>query len=302
MQPNELDPRVVRVSVEINGQLKVFESSDELGFFITSRGCKYANPLQNEAEVEIANLTKADRDYLLTETSPFNLNRTPKKIIIEVGRKSTGTNKIFEGNIAACIPTQPPDIILNFKCMTGQFLKGKIVSASQPGTTKLSNIAKGVAASTGLELNFQAKDKNISNYAYTGASLKQVDKLGSVGAVNAYVDDNQLIVKDINLPLQGTERILNENSGMIGIPQITEQGVKATMLMDNQTKLGGALKIESVIYPTINGQYVIYKLGWAIASREQPFYWIAEAIRHSDSGQAVVPAGIKTRKKGRKKK
>lgn len=299
---DEIDPRIVRVSIEISGQLKVFESSDELGFYITSSGCKYANPLQNEAEIEITNLTKADRDYLLTETSPFNLNRTPKKIILEAGRKSTGTNKIFEGNIAACCPTQPPDIILKIKCMTGQFLKGKIVANAQPGVTKLSNIAKGVAATTGLNLNFQATDKNISNYSFSGASLKQVDRLGSIGAVNAYVDDGELVVKDLNLPLQGIERILNENSGMIGIPELTEQGVKATMLLDGQTKLGGALKIESAIYPTVNGQYVIYKLGWNIASRETPFYWIAEGVRHSDSGQAIVPAGTKTRKKGRNKK
>ena len=66
---------------------------------------------------------------------------------------------------------------------------------------------------------------------------------------------------------------------MIGIPEFTEQGVKVKFLVDNQTKLGGGIEIRSVQYPATNGQYSIYKLGFQIASREQPFYYIAEAAR-----------------------
>jgi hypothetical protein len=283
----QLDERIIRAKIEIDGQLKVFESP----LWIESAGTKYANPIQNEAEIRIGNLSKADRDYLLTETSPFNKNATPKKIILEAGRVSTGTSIIYEGDITACKPTQPPDIILSLKSQTGQFLKGQIVSSEQPGSVSLSRLAQQVANDLGLSLRFEAKDKNIANYSFTGGTLKQVDKLGSVGAVSAYVDDNELVVKDIDLPLQGVQRILNEQSGMIGIPEITEQGVKVTMLLDNQTKLGGALKIDSVIYPTINGQYVIYKLGWVISSRDVPFYWVAEAKRVGYNRNSQSTAG-----------
>ena len=292
-----LDPRIVRLSLEINGQLKVYE-----GLAIVASGMKYANALQNTAEIEVYNLSKSDMDYLLSETSPFNKNPTPKKIILEAGRQSYGTTKIFDGNIGTAEPTEPPDIGLKFKCQEGQFLKGKLVSTTQAGAVQLSTIAKGVAADTGLELNFQATDKQISNYAFTGGALRQVDKLGSLGAVDAYVDGNQLVVKDINIPLTGKLRILNENSGMVGIPKITEQGIKATMLLDNQTTLGGALEIQSNIYPTTNGRYAIFKLGWAISSREKPFYWIPEGVRLDDAGGSVIPSSIKKKKKGRKKK
>ncbi len=66
---------------------------------------------------------------------------------------------------------------------------------------------------------------------------------------------------------------------MIGIPEFTEQGIKVKMLLDNQTKLGGGLRITSSIYPAVNGDYVIYKLGFDIATRDTPFYYIAEAAR-----------------------
>lgn len=294
----KLDPRLITISIEIDGQLKKFDQ----GFAITATGTKFANPQQNEATVKIANLTNADRDFLLTTLSPFNKNRTSKKLIIEAGRVSTGTSKIYEGNIATVVPSEPPDVWCELKCQTGQFLKGKLIAATQPGVTKLSTIAKQIAADTGLNLNFQATDKNINNYAFTGGALKQMDKLSSLGVVSTFVDDNQLVVKDFHLPLKGQIRILDKDSGMIGIPSATEFGIKVKYLLDSQTKIGGALEVKSILYPTMNGKYVIFKLSWEIASRDTPFYWIAEGIRVTDSGKADIPSSIKKKKKGPKHK
>jgi len=70
----EIDKRIVRVGIETNGAIKYYE-----GLNITANGTKYGNANQNECEVKISNLDKATRDFILTETSPFNLNRTPKK-------------------------------------------------------------------------------------------------------------------------------------------------------------------------------------------------------------------------------
>ena len=72
---------------------------------------------------------------------------------------------------------------------------------------------------------------------------------------------------------------LNLDSGMIGIPELNEEGVKVTFLLDNLTTLGSALEITSELYPAANGNYTIYKLGFNIASRDTPFYYVAEAKR-----------------------
>jgi hypothetical protein len=267
-----LDPRLVRVSLQINGQLKTYGGDvdgAERPLHISSTGCKFGNALQNEAEIVVSNLTKSDRDYLLTECSPFNQNRTPKLAILEAGRASTGLTQIYKGNIVSCAPSQPPDIALTFKCQTGAFNKGKIVASAQAGSVSLSQIARQVASDTDTTLQFEADDKNIANYAFTGGALKQVGKIGDAGQVDAFIDDDALIVKNYGRPLSGVERVLSEQSGMIGIPEITEHGVKVTYLLDNQSKLGGALKIQSEIYPALNGSYTIYKLNWNIQTREK---------------------------------
>lgn len=291
----QLDERLVRVRLTINGQAKSFTN-----LYIASTGCKYANPLQNEATVRIANLSRSDRDYLLTECSPFNKNHTPKSVLLEAGRVSTGLGKIFEGNIVSCKPSQPPDIMLDFKCQTGAFTKGRIVAVSQPAATPLSTIAQRVANDNGLTLRFEAKDRSVSNYSFTGGALKQIERLAEVGAVNAYADDHELIVKDYGVPLVGQVRVLSPSSGLVGIPETTEQGIKATYMLDNTSKLGGALDMQGLqLYPALNGRYTIYKLGWNITSRENPFYWIAECQRRSDSGAIVKPNPVPKHHKGR---
>lgn len=269
-----IDPRIVRVSVEINGELRVFQDLD-----ITARGQKSANPLQNTAEVTLTNLNQATRNYLLTETSPFNRNRSPKRLIVEAGRPSFGLTRLFYGEITSASPTQPPDIGLTLKAQTGSFSKGLVVSRSGRPLQGLKSIAADVAKDLGVALDFQATDKQIANWNFAGAMLRQVDALALAGDVDVFVDDETLVIKPRAAPLTGRVRQLSQETGMIGIPEVTEHGVRVVMLLDTNTVVGGALDLTSKLNPSLNGRYTIYKLDFNIATRSNPFYYIADCRR-----------------------
>lgn len=276
---NSLDPRLVKLTITVNGNAKSYQD-----LFISARGMKYANPLQNECEVTIYNLDRTTQDYILSETSPYNQNRTPKTITLEAGRQSYGLNKIYVGNIVIANPTQPPDIGVTLKCLTGNYLKGQFTSQAQPGVASAQQVAKQMAANMKLFLQFQAANKYIANPSYTGPTLQQVQNLQSVGGLNVYIDDDKLVVKNAGVPLNGGFKVVSAETGMIGIPEMTERGVRVKFLLDNTTVLGGGLQIQSQQYPALNGNYIIYKLGFEIANRDTPFYWIAEALRSSNAG------------------
>lgn len=271
-----IDPRIVKISFEINGGIKVYQN-----LAISAIGMKYTNGLQNEAEITISNLDKATQDYLLTETSPFNVNRTPKNVLIEAGRQSYGTSRIYIGNILTSNVTQPPDIGVVLKCLTGNFEKGNIYARNSPGSVTLNQVSAQLAQDLHVGLEFQASDKNLGNYAYAGSAMKQINQLNAVGGINVYLNDNTLIVKDARVPFdtKAPINVLTADSGMIGIPEFTEYGIKVKYLLDNKTILGSVLRIISRVYPAVNGDYVIYKLGFEITNRDTPFYWIAEAAR-----------------------
>ena len=271
----QLDPRLLTLSIEVNGSVKTYSD-----LFITANGTKYANALQNDCEITIANLDRSTQDYILTQTTPYNLNYSPKLAIIRAGRQSYGTSLVYAGNIISSIVSQPPDVKITLKCLTGNFLKGSVISRNQPGTALLSRISAAIAQDCGnLQLNFQATDKQIANYSFGGAAIKQVELLGSLGNINAYIDDRTLVVKNNLIPLTGSLQTISAETGMIGIPEFTEQGIKVKFLFNNRTTLGGGIRVISNVYPAANGDYVIFKLGFELSNRETPFYYIAEAAR-----------------------
>ena len=271
-----IDSRVVRVGVTINDELRVYE-----GLAITAQGSKYASATQNETTIKIANLDKAARDFLATEGTPFNRvnNRKRQRVYLEVGRESTDTTRIFVGDITLVTLSQPPDIWTTIKAITAQWQKGNIISTSEPAISQLSSIAQKAAAALDVSLQFEATDKQIGSYGYTGSAEKQVKKIGQLGSIDAYVDDDVLVVKDKNAPLKGRRILLSKSTGMVGKPEFTDFGVKVKFMLDLQVKIGDELEIESEFYPASNGVYIVYKLDFDVANRDVPFYHMAETRR-----------------------
>jgi len=271
---DSFDLRLMQVSFEVSGQLMTFDQS----FRIRARGAKFANALMNECTVDISGLDDKTRNYILSETSPFNKNRTAKTLTLSAGRVSTGLSLVYVGDITISSVAQPPEITLTLKCGTAHFMKGKVGSATGGPNQKLSVIANRVAGNLALGLNNQATDKTIVNYSHSGNALDEVVKLQDV-ATDAFVDDNQLVLKNAYLPLEGDVLNLSLDTGMIGVPNITEQGLKVSFLFNSGVKLGGAIKVTSVINPSVNGTYVIYKLNFALSSREKEFQYMAECLK-----------------------
>lgn len=272
-----IDPRLIRVGVEISGSMHYYESLNNMNIVVS--GMKYANAVQNECSVTLMNLKKETRDFLLTETSPFNQNKTPKLLVVDIGRVQTGYSRIFVGDIVSAQPSSPPNVEIQLKAKTGSTLNGLVISTSAQPLSTLSRIAATVASDIGVSLDFQATDKNIANYTYTGGALGQIARLAEAGGVRAFLDDNLLIVQDYDKPTTGRIKILNMNSGMVGIPKATEKGVVVTYLIDGESVLGGLLRLESRFNASLNGDYKIDQLKFSVSSHGNDFFYTAQCSK-----------------------
>lgn len=278
----KVDPRRIRIGIEVSGQINWYERDPVTGRSLNIKvsGTKYANPLQNECTATISGLSTRTRDYLLTETSPFNSNRTPKRLIVEAGRISTGVFRLFIGDINSAEPSSPPDVNVVLKAKTQSAQAGNIVAVSGQALAKLSAVSQRVAQEIGLGLDFQALDKNISNFSFTGAALKMVDLLQQAGNVRAFIDDESLIVKDYGKALTNRIKILNIDSGLVGIPKPTEKGADLTWLIDSESLLGGMVRLESKFNKPMNGDYVIDQLKFEIATHDDAFFYTGICSRY----------------------
>ena len=263
------DPRLIEVDIVLPD--KTITLTGDLA--ISAMGQKFFSASSSTCTIRIFNLPAAQRQQIITLTSPLKQPRTQVLMNFKVGRKSYGTFLLFSGEVILADVLQPPDIGIVLKSLANNFLTGAISSVQFGATVPLSQIAAGIAASGGWTLKNQATDKNITNFSYTGTPLDGVRELNQMGGVQACVDNNTLIITNSSSAVSGAPFVLNSATGMVGIPQVTEQGVIVKMMLNSQISIGSSVTVQSTTNPAANGTYKVMQIYYEIASRDNPFWY-----------------------------
>lgn len=270
------DNRLLRLKIALDGQEYTYDQN----YYITATGIKYTSGLLGECALRIDNISRNVRDTLIKQTSPFQTERKLATITLDAGRESSGLFTLFQGQAVASNPTQPPDIGLFIRSMEASYYLGSTVTNWFPSINLLSVIARRVADDMKLTLDFQATDKTVADYSFSGAATKQVKKLNEIAGIVAFVDNTVLVVKDENKPRGDSVAKINKNTGLIGVPQITEVGINVRVLMTGELRVGQKISVESDINPAASGDFIIYTLSYDVSSWDTPFYWVIEARRY----------------------
>lgn len=238
------------------------------------------------AQISIANLSREDVEYLTTYTSPYIDQRKKKRINVFAGYESTGVGMIFSGDIYSALPEGLPDTWLNIEAKTEYYNQQNIITTAQ---TKMNtkNLAAITAKQLGLALDWRSKSqKFIDSFNFTGAKAKLINKLNQLDNFIVFIDNGTLKVVDkeeeppeenitattSTTKKSGYIKLVNKKSGMIGLPQPDEYGVKVKVLLDPSMALGDWFKLESERLPIVNGFYQVYEMVYDFASREPQFY------------------------------
>ena len=267
------DDRIVEVSIEFPSGTRTYQSIGTTGLSIYATGQKFDAALSGDAEIRIFNLTQAEQNFIISQTSPLQANRTLIPVLLNVGRKSYGTFTLFRGLIFRSGISQPPDIGVIMSCNVNYTLAGSTISDTHPATTFLSTICANIAANSGYVSNFLATDKQISNYSYNGSLAYHVNQLNNMGGIIAFVDNNVLTVRNKGAATNSVPRVISAATGMVGIPTFTMNGITVTMMIDNSVNIGNIITIQSQQLPAANGNYVVQKIVFDLASRDAQFYY-----------------------------
>lgn len=266
------DQRIIEVDLEL--EPGVFTKFTELAIYAT--GIKFGNANQNQCECRIYNLTREQQSYIIKQSSPLKIPRTLINMNVYVGRESYGKFLLFTGQVISSDITQPPDIGVTLRSLTSNYLQGAISQTQYPASTALNTIAQGIAIKGGWTLHNEAANRNIDNFSYVGTPLNGVDKLNQMGNVNASVDNGVLKIVDSTKSLKAPPVLINEATGMVGIPQVNEQGVLVTCMINPDIQLMGSVTVNSIMNPAANGTFKVIKVNFELANRDQPFWYILE--------------------------
>ena len=172
-------------------------------------------------------------------------------------------NPIFDGFILEAIPTSPPDMWLNMKCLRN-FDNNIPVSKERIVSGKIEDIFKEIAKEVSFGYRIKAKNVDLERY-YTftidGTRANLVNKFAN--AFNLLViDENGILVAYDKRPWTGDPRNqieLSMNTGLLGIGSITIAGLVARMRLNDCAGICSWMKLKSTLIPHANGDYMVIR-------------------------------------------
>jgi hypothetical protein len=279
------DDRLVSVDIGFPSGTRTYSCAGTQGFSIYATGQKFDAAPMNECEIKIFNLTPSERNFIISQTSPLVNPRILIPITLNVGRLSYGTFILYSGFIGLSNTTQPPDIGVILTAQTNYTAAGITTAVTQQAQASLNLICQNIATQNGLTLNFLATDRQIANHTYNGALAYQVNQLNNIGDIVASVDNLILTVKNKGAA-NSPAILINAANGMVGIPSFTFSGVRITMMVNNIVNLGNLINLQSEMLPAANGNYIVQKILFDIASRDNQFFYTLECISQNYSTSA----------------
>lgn len=263
--------------------------------------------LYGTGKVSICGLDKATNEELTTICSVEQALEERKTIIIRAGY---GEQKalIIEGDITSAVPTVPPDVWIECEVLNGFERKQTIISVSLKGEFNVQEATEAIAKELNLRNGADCRIKNDSfgkrfyqrkmqNLSYKGSQEGIIQELmnfysfeeGDIfNKVYAYIDNETLIVDYSNLDeTEGNNRthhIINKDTGMVGLPEISNAGTIAniTTLLKPEIKAGDVIELESYMIPKANGQYNVIGITYTGDFRGNSWYSMFHCRRITD--------------------
>ena len=243
------------------GNTKIIE-----GLATTAQITKAGLPEKNSADIRIVGLKLADMEQL-TFLSFLPGEYRKNHILIEAGEKGEELSVVFKGDItsAAADFSSAPDVSMKFQALTAGW---SVLIADSPtsvqGEATAASLIAQFAKQAGYAFINEGVTESVRNSTYNGSPVQKAEQVADEVGVELLMDDETWTLMPWGKP-RGDAVLLTANSGMIGYPSFTQDGITATCFYDPRLKLGGQVKIESIV-PRATGYWKITKLSHDLAA------------------------------------
>ncbi|QXF35253.1 hypothetical protein CE143_20315 [Photorhabdus luminescens] len=209
----------------------------------------------NPATIRVYNLNQSQRNLITSKT--YN------KVSLAVGYEELRV--IYTGDIIEAVTVRDDlDFIIELTCGDGYeaytgALVNKTLKAGVTDADILSEATKSMKVGNGA-IDLPHDRQLPRGKVLTGNARDIMHKIARNNGANWSVQDGNMIVLPKNKVLTDNEGfVLSQETGMIGSPEKTDDGLSVTCLCNPALRIGGLIRIKSII-PEYNGDYKITEL------------------------------------------
>ncbi|MBR8461470.1 hypothetical protein KDE12_01210 [Campylobacter sp. faydin G-105] len=209
----------------------------------------------NAAKIEIYNLNKNNRNLLADGIFKF--------VRLEAGYNEAGL--IYEGEIATAYTVRNDlDFISVLECGDGQsdYTKAQVYTTLKSGVkdSEIVNLCLKNMSSKGGAIDLP-KDRALPRCKVLAGDVKDyITQVARNNDADWHILDGRVNVLPRDKILNNNEGfILSENTGLIGAPQKTDDGLKLQCLLNPRLNIGSLVRVESIMQE-YSGDYKIVKI------------------------------------------
>ncbi|MBS4773137.1 MAG: hypothetical protein KHX55_02540 [Proteobacteria bacterium] len=196
------------------------------------------------------------------------------------GDEETGLSLAFMGNIVTSVPNYnaAPNVTLEIEAMAGYYAKLLAVPPyTFKGSIPVASVLQDICEQAGLVFVNEGETKSILNPYLKGSPLQKIITLANSYNLNIALTGETVTLKSS----QGNNRVvtvLNSNSGMIGYPDFTANGIRVKSEYLPTVNVGDFIKVESAV-PKATGLWSIISINHSLGAHmdDAPWFTTIEA-------------------------
>ena len=225
-------------------------------------------PDLNKAKISISNMAY-DKMEQLTMLAFRPLRRAKNVVAVFAGDEGTQLDRVFVGEVTSAFAdySNAPDIEFQIEASSGSHpLQIAAAPVSVNGQTAASELIKRFATEMGYTFKNDGVTAQVKNSIFNGSPLEKAKAVADQCGIDLLCDDGEIII----MPRRKERKanvvpLLTAESGLIGYPTFTADGISLNAFFNPDFKLKGLIRVESIV-PRATGTWKITKLSHSLSA------------------------------------
>lgn len=198
----------------------------------------------------------------LTTLSFRPLQRFKNQITVNAGEVGKQLQTIFIGDFENAYGEfqNAPTMNLMVKAIAAQH--GALMATpatSVDGTEQVAKLMEQWAVEAGCTLENKGVNASVKNVVYRGSPVDKAKTLARDVGIDLIIDDGKFIITPNGQAVDGNAVLIDPKHGLLGYPAFSNDGIEFNMIFDPNVKIGGLVKIESIV-PRASGIWKVTKI------------------------------------------
>ena len=204
---------------------------------------------------------KLDTARKMTMLSFRKLQTYNNIVKIEAGTKDQKLDTIFQGEIVTAVPSiDQENLVFTMECRCGYYpnlLPTPPVSVQ--GETTVDKLMQQFAKEAGYDYENRGITDSVKNSVFYGSPVQKAQQLATQMGFDLLIIDRKFIIQPYETQPKGTIPLVSKESGLIGYPSFTNDGVECDALFNPDFELGSYFELKTIL-PHASGIWKISKL------------------------------------------